>query len=673
MKRDGIVTPACVGLQPIFEINEVVEPRNEALYQKMYKDDITKQPLLDGLVDAARAKELEYFASKGVWIKRPKAEAFQKTGRPPISVRWVDVNKGDDQCPKYRSRLVARQLKATDQSGESFFSPTPPLEALRAVLSLATTSTGQYSPNRNPKHPDRTQVSMVDISRAYFNAKKDPDDLTYVALPNEDKNCQNMCALLARHMYGTRGAADGWQEEYSTTLVEMGFVQGMSSACVFVQQERGLVCTVHGDDFTTVGGKLALDWFEGELKEHYELTIGPRLGPGDQDAKEATILNRVVRWTAEGLEYEADPRQAEKLIHECGMEGSNSVSTPGLKETAAQVAEDVLLEPRLNTAYRSSAARANYLAADRVDIQYASKEVCRWMSAPTTNGWTGLKRLTRFLCGLPRLVYLFPWQSVDAIDVYVDTDWAGCARTRKSTSGGCVMLGGHMVKSWSSTQPGVTLSSGEAELCGVIRGSGMGLGFQSLMADLGHDLPLRVWTDSSAAIGICTRQGLGKMRHIDTHLLWIQQAVRSGRVDLRKVLGEENPADLFTKHLSSRERVQKLVTLLGCRYTGGRAESAPQRRVLGGEQKVRIAEANVVGVEGIDSSPIVHDPVMPHLLYPDRAEMNRRHPRLEAADDVEGNEEALRDLEDGIFMHGQKIVEEIRGDLIANGRRRRVE
>ena len=97
------------------------------------------------------------------------------------------------------------------------------------------------------------------------------------------------------------------------------------------------------------------------------------------------------------MEYEADPRQAEKLTHECGMEGSNSVSTPGLKETAAQVAEDALLEPRLNTAYRSSAARANYQAADRVDIQYASKEACRWMSAPAISGWTGLKRLTRYL------------------------------------------------------------------------------------------------------------------------------------------------------------------------------------------------------------------------------------------------------------------------------------
>ena len=106
MKHDGIMTPGCVGLQPIFEVNEAPEPRNEALYEKGYLDDITKQPLLDGLVNAARANELEYFASKGVWIKRPKSEAFQKTGRPPISVRWVDVNKGDDQCPKYRSRLV---------------------------------------------------------------------------------------------------------------------------------------------------------------------------------------------------------------------------------------------------------------------------------------------------------------------------------------------------------------------------------------------------------------------------------------------------------------------------------------------------------------------------------------------------------------------------------------
>ena len=83
------------------------------------------------------------------------------------------------------------------------------------------------------------------------------------------------------------------------------------------------------------------------------------------------------------------------------------------------------------------------------------------------------------------------------------------------------MFGKHTVKHWSSTQSSTALSSGEADFAGVIRGSGQGLGYQALLEDLGVKVPLRVWTDSSAAIGICSRQGLGKMRHLDTYTLWI--------------------------------------------------------------------------------------------------------------------------------------------------------
>ena len=118
--------------------------------------------------------------------------------------------------------------------------------------------------------------------------------------------------------------------------------------------------------------------------------------------------------------------------------------------------------------------------------------------------------------------------------------------------------------------------------------------------------------------------------------------------------------------------MQKLVALLGCRYNGGRAGSAPQRRVLGGEQKVRIAEANVVTQEGVDSAPTAYNPVMPHLRCPDRSEMDRRHPSLVAADDIEGDQGALRDLDDDTSVQGQKVIESIRSDLVANGRRRRI-
>jgi hypothetical protein len=73
-----------------------------------YVDDITGQPLPSELCKKARAKELEYFREKEVWTIRKVNEALRRTGRPQITVRWVEVNKGDDLNPKIRSRLVAR-------------------------------------------------------------------------------------------------------------------------------------------------------------------------------------------------------------------------------------------------------------------------------------------------------------------------------------------------------------------------------------------------------------------------------------------------------------------------------------------------------------------------------------------------------------------------------------
>jgi len=664
MKDDGIVQTGTSGLQaPHEDVDAMVathQPSIDTFRSGKFRDDMTGQVLVDSLVYDARRRELEYFGSKGVWTKVPRKQAYDRTGKAPITVRWVDVNKGDDDSPRYRSRLVARQLKSRDKSGDSYFSPTPPLEGLRAVLSLAATSCGSWRPVLDPESEDRTQISTVDITRAYFNAVKDEDDETYVELPSEEPGAGVTCARLLRHMYGTRGAADGWQEEYSTALVAMGFRQGMSSPCLFAHLERQVFISVHGDDFTSVGSKRQLDWFEETLKQRYELTVGPRLGPADSDAKEGTILNRIIRWTPQGIEYEADPRQAEKLIRECGLEGSNAVCTPSVRESAAQVAEDKPLEERLHTAYRASAARANYLAADRVDLQYPAKEVCRWMSSPTANSWASMKRMTRFLGGLPRLVFTYPWQTVDAVDIYVDTDWAGCPRTRRSTSGGCVMLGAHAVKTWASTQTGVSLSSGEAEFYGVLKGSGIGLGFQSLLADLGVTLPLRVWTDSSAAIGICTRQGLGKLRHLATHLLWIQQAVRSRRFELRKVNGEQNPADLFTKHMVTREKMAGLVRMLGCEYRGGRAEAAPLTRTAS-TGRTTMAEADVNTTE--------FDQMMPHLAHT-REELDARHPAMNVPQEIADDKEDGWSTWDGIARRGEEIVKDIMEKMTRDGRRR---
>ena len=108
-------------------------------------------------------------------------------------------------------------------------------------------------------------------------------------------------------MYGTRPAADGWQEECSTALVRMGFVQGLASPNVFKHEEKKISCSVHGDDFTSSGPADALDWFETSVASEYEISIGPRLGPGPNDAKQARALNRVITWCDDRIEYEGTP------------------------------------------------------------------------------------------------------------------------------------------------------------------------------------------------------------------------------------------------------------------------------------------------------------------------------------------------------------------------------
>ena len=213
---------------------------------------------------------------------------------------------------------------------------------------------------------------------------------------------------------------------------------------------------------------------------------------------------------------------------------------------------------------------------DRPDISYSSKELCREFSVPTQANLKRLKRLVRFIAGLPRLVYHYKWQSAPVqISVFVDTDFAGCKETRRSTSGGTVMLGRCLVKHWSKTQSTISLSSGEAELHGIAQGCAQGLGVQSLLKDAGWELPLHVCSDATAAIGIARRKGLGKIRHLDCIDLWIQEQIRSKRIMLDKVPGAENMADALTKPLP-RPLLAKHLSAMGLFPEEGRPHAAPR-------------------------------------------------------------------------------------------------
>ena len=136
------------------------------------------------------------------------------------------------------------------------------------------------------------------------------------------------------------------------------------------------------------------------------------------------------------------------------------------------------------------------------------------------------------------------------------------------------MRGLHPIKHWSTTQTTIALSSGEAELGGICRGASNALGLQSLANDLGITLGVEILTDATAAIGICRRRGLDKIRHLHVADLWIQDRLQRKDFSLTKVLGADNPADILTKHVP-KDILMKHMRFIGIRAEAGRAASAP--------------------------------------------------------------------------------------------------
>ena len=238
-------------------------------------------------------------------------------------------------------------------------------------------------------------------------------------------------------------------------------------------------------------------------------------------------------------------------------DGSKGVFTPSVKTKFEEGDKELdELPTREASKFRGLVARGNYVGQDRSDIKYAVKELSRRMAKPRYRDVEALKRLARYLVGKPRMINRFDRQEMPkGIEGWSDSDWAGCLETRKSTSGGLIMFGKHMIKSWSVTQAVLVLSSGEAEFYALVKTASQGLGLRAMLEDMGIrmklkiiDKKIRFKTDASAAKGMALRRGLGPVRHIEVNQLWIQDKVLTGEIGIEKIGGKTNLADALTKH-----------------------------------------------------------------------------------------------------------------------------
>ena len=582
--KDGLLgevdwTINAVETGPVLEEPEAFTSPPESAQEAEFLDQATGLPLDPERVRAARAEEWQYMEELEVMKEASLDEALAETGHQPIPTRCVDLDKGDKNAPKVRSRLVCQETRRRStldvEDWSSVFAATPPYEAFRLQLSAAMTGPKADNPD------DDLVLTFFDISRAHLHSPL----MRKVYISVEGKVYK-----LLKAMYGLRDAGASFDRKVTSTLDDSGFKEGSFSPCLATnlhvladgQKDKGLVrVTRHGDDFAALGRRRANADFEVGLKKHLIVknqgTLGPR--PELGDVQELTHLNRIVRWCSDGverIELEPDPRHVEILVKQAGLKmDSKGVTTPGVRAPATEDGlppPSDLLDDESKSLYRSMVMRGAYLAQDRADIQFACKELARRMSAPTQDDWGALKRLVRYLVYRPRVVVCFDRQArQDTIDGYSDADWAGCPNSRKSTSSSYLMVGSHLLASSSTTQTVVATSSGESEFYAAVKTASRVIGGAAMAKDLALVLDPGVMIDASAAKGIASRRGVGKVRHLHVGTLWLQQAVHERRLRLQKQPGQDNVADLGTKHLPPAT-LEHCIQLAGMRMLSGKSE-----------------------------------------------------------------------------------------------------
>ena len=278
------------------------------------------------------------------------------------------------------------------------------------------------------------------------------------------------------------------------------------------------------------------------------------------------------------IELEADQRHAHLLVKALGLQSAKTAETPRVKHTE-EVYLDALASPTLSAAdstlYRSCVMRANYLGQDRMDIQEAVKCLSQHMVAPTDFDMTELKRLARFVKKFPRAVLVFKRQRLaKCLDAWGDSDNAGDAVTRRSTSGLVLQIGEHTIKTAAHLQCLIGLSSGEAEFYACVSACRAALHLQTILQGWGLELSCQIVlrTDSSAALGFVNRRGLGKlMKHISTKYLWVQELIARKGAVIRKVGTKDQLADILTK-ASTSTAVAAAMLGTGLEYRAGRAD-----------------------------------------------------------------------------------------------------
>lgn len=253
------------------------------------------------------------------------------------------------------------------------------------------------------------------------------------------------------------------------------------------------------------------------------------------------------------------------ILHDTGLQGSKPSIVPIEQNHSLSADQGVLMTDSAN--YRRLVGRLIYLTITRPDIFYVVHILSQYMSSPRVPYLDAATKLVKYLKGTAGQGLFFPTNSSLSLIAFCDADWATCKDTRRSISGYCVLLGNSLISWKCKRQHTVFRSSAEAEYRSMANVCWELTWLKSILHDFKVLItqPISLYCDNEAALHIASNLVFHeRTKHIEIDCHLVRDLLVNGVITTCHLPTSSQPADLFTKALSSIQLQQHLVKLGVC-------------------------------------------------------------------------------------------------------------
>eukprot|EP00253_Pinus_taeda_P034392 PITA_34392 len=386
------------------------------------------------------------------------------------------------------------------------------------------------------------EVHQMDVKSAFLHG--DLNEEIYMEKPiGFIQTDSSLVCRLKKSLYGLKQPPRAWYAKMDSFLLESSFSRCHSDNTVYTKKvgKSLLILVPYVDDLTLTGiDPNLINHVKSNLKKMSEMTDLGHLH---------YFLSLHVLQSKEGI-FLSQSKYACDFLRSFHMEDCKPAPSPFLSGFKIPISCN---SPKVDaTLYRQLVGKLLYLTHTRPDLSFVVGLVAWFMQTPRQCHWKAAKRILRYVRGTVQFGIHYSAQASPLFIGFTDSDWAGDPDDRKSTAGYVFTLGLGPITWACKKQASISLSSAEAEYCGVVEASKEALWLHQILSVFGFQQQhlTTLWCDNQSAIQLCNNPVQHqRSKHIELHMRFIKKLIHDHVLEVKYCSTDDQVADIFTKAL----------------------------------------------------------------------------------------------------------------------------